>query len=411
MKLDDLNTDCLLLILEQLHPIELVDIAQVSPNFAALAVNVFRRKYGSEVIISRNAGRSKKLFGIVPHTDDNRLFIDTLEFCSNVFKYFGSEIRKLVITSRFSGNDSKQIYRLINQYLSKSAIELDLGFVEKDDTFGVVPFENVENLKFGIIEQCEPTKNLSFNKLFPKLRKLAIQLHLDMDYSFIDCDLPHLESVIIGVAKGAWNKLNQINGLFRRNSQIESVVVQWSSPDYIIELSKLLPNLRNLTFLNTNIDIQNETVHFENVEMFHVMSSPFSGSLKKLAFSKLKSLTLYLYHTDGRENEWMDFFKRHQSVSQLHIHASQVPSGITFPLVEFTNDLINLTDMTFRSYSNFNFETISRFIEHHEKLTKFRFPTDEPNRSILVQHFEHDWHIQPANNSQPGILFERKIGK
>lgn len=300
-------------------------------------------------------------------------------------------------------NNAAIAKRMANKNYTKSLIELDLRAVESGDVFGTVPYENVEFLKFTISEDYESTKVMPFNQLFPKLQRLKLKLHADIDYDFIDCELPHLKSVSIGVSEGAWERLDQINGLFRKNPQIRSVEVDWSRPDYIIDLSKMLPNLQNLTFHFTSIQIENETVHFENVDTFSTVRSPIPGTLKNLSFSKLKNLTLSYNFRSDRDNQWIEFFKRHQSMTELHL--SSPPHGMTIPLVMFTADLTNLVDVTVQSDCGFDFETISRFINNHNKLMKFKFPTNEPNKSKIVQHFEHDWHIQHVNES---LFFKRK---
>lgn len=130
------------------------------------------------------------------------------------------------------------------------------------------PTKNVEELSFAIYgDKCNDGP-LPLNKLFSKLHQLELSLYSNINYSYIVCEFSHLDHLTLSISNpDAWSRADQIEMFLAKNSHIRNVEIHFT-PQLSIslaEISKLLPNIENLTLHNT-LELFNETAHFDHVK-------------------------------------------------------------------------------------------------------------------------------------------------
>lgn len=404
----ELNQDVLHLIIEELNFIDLLNAAKVNQNLAFITTNVFHRRYLNYTVeIIRDDVDEREKCGILPL--EKRLKIYDYELSLNLLRYFMCVIQKLVIKNELlESGHSTIISRLVNEYSTQHMTSLKLGSLQEDTLAQfTAPFEAVEDFECTIKVKNIEAKILPFIELFPRLRQLNLRLQFGVDFSYIDCELPHLEYLDIFVFNDAWKQNASIEGLIRKNPQIKCLVSYGFPSNYAKVLNKLLPHLEKLTL--HGLDIGNETLRFENVKHFtSVVASPIS--IEQLSFPRLESLTFH-YWTSFL-NAWISFLERHQHLTKLHVNEFHFTGRVQ--LVELTNGLNNLVEMSMECCSFISAEDLTNFIENHPKLMKFEFSVlDFKNNPSVIRNirerFGNEWNVTEFNGDQYGLALERKV--
>lgn len=408
IEITDLNTDCLYLIFNHLDVNDLTNMAQVNFEFESIASDVYRRNYVDykiQIDETENEDLQKPY-----HIDQIQQFIKIQDFkvASNVMKYFGNHIRNLSIRNNpsrnyTSGSDWTMINQFINKYASKSVVHLKLNIIGNELWPLIeIPFTNVKKLDIEVAQLNEKNDGMKLNEMCPNLKALHIRLIGEINYDFINCELPHLQHLDIKFYNWYENRKEQIIGLIRKNAQIRSVAAKYTPPTFVKVVQELLPILENLTLEFS--DDKNEALHFKSVKHCVLHTSWFM-KIKKLSFSRLESLeTTY----SMREFEkFTEFFRRHTTLERLTLYSNQFAQ---LQLDLLTADLVNLVEMIVKDYFEMNINDVNRFIESHSKLMKFQFKPKKITNAdweIFCKKFEENWHtiyIEEKN----AFLFERK---
>lgn len=146
-----------------------------------------------------------------------RIHIGDYSLAVGALQKFGNGIRSLYISDEFSKDILENI---------------------------TMPLDSVQYLKIEVSENA--VNVLKFDESFPELMELTLRLQSDVDYSYINCELPNLTLLNISVTNEAWKRKNQIEGLIRQNPQITSVDFQGFPKTYIKTINRLLPNIEYL---------------------------------------------------------------------------------------------------------------------------------------------------------------------
>lgn len=228
--------------------IDLLNLAQVNTEFANITSDVYRRLYSNyEIRIQKTDCEhfeepcDIKSPGYITLRDINVL--------ANLMKYFGNHIRKLNIWNRPYSSYSREkdwikVHRIINKYGSETLTHLQLRNVSKTlwPQF-LVPFKNVEMLDIEILRD---TDGMKLNQLCPKLKDLRINFFKEVNFDFIDCELPQLEHFEVKFYAGIYHT-EQIIGLIKKNPQIRSINTVPTNPEFVKLVSELLPQLENVS--------------------------------------------------------------------------------------------------------------------------------------------------------------------
>lgn len=388
IKFSDLNEDVLHVLFNGLYLTELLIMAEVDSKCNSIAKSTFHRRFRDHTIeIVRTDDR--------PDPNKFRIMGTSIEiydydFARNILRHFGHSIQKLYV-GHFNLDDERSaaINKIINENVSDAVNSLNLGII-KNHTLEQYTgtFEKVQDFSCSIRTKMIGTNIRSFNQIFPNLRQITLTLRFNLEYKFIDCELPHLESVDLTIQ---FNDVNeQIDGFFKKNSQIRSINLHAIPADYVRHIIQLLPKLQNIT-LNEFCDA-NESIHLENVQNFQLISST-ADSIDKLSFPRIESISMS-YREDFFEI-WIAFFKRHSNLSKLTLKTMGLLDDTDF--VELVAELPNLFELIFDTYKAVGADVIMKIIENHDQLNVFEFSADgfrESDMSILQHDLENVWIIQ-----------------
>lgn len=266
-----------------------------------------------------------------------------------------------------------------------------------------VPFQQVEDFSCLIQLRQMQMNIMRFDKLFPQLKRLSLILNSNLNYSFIDCHIPTLKHLDLSVSKSAWNRKDQIEGLIRKNPQLESIELDVEPAHYVIDVNKHLPNLTNLTL--HQLDIGNDSLHFQHVKRFILCASNY-GSIANLFFPHLD--TIQIQYSRQLQDEWHEFFQRHRNLSVLHLYEYHATQSVD--LSELTQNLTNLVEMKVQYNDGINVAAVAEFLQAHPRLRTFQITTKSYRESEFIalrERFRRDWHIQEAFTFWPGLLFKK----
>lgn len=318
----DLNDDIVYLILDRLNLNALLSMVRVNSRYSDIADEVVRRKYRNYKIDIKTVFKtdgSRSIF----NEGNNNVTIYDISFALDLLKYFGHYFRAInvhVYKENLELVDLTKIAQYLNKYCSKSLKQLQLEFIEHEilNEF-TEPFEAVEELNI-INEIYFQTEAKPLDELFPNLRRLIIYSRYDVNYNFINTELPRLEYFYInGDDQRELSVTNSenIRNLIRRNPTIRSLDLQLSKlPKLLTYINHFLPQLENLTLSDLHID--DERVQLKNVKKFElkVITNPHIvfSSIDKLSMPRLDSLNIGY---PDNSNEWISFFNRHPQIRHL----------------------------------------------------------------------------------------------
>lgn len=319
-----------------------------------------------------------------------------LELFEDVMQYFGNCVKRIAIVNE-KDNNLTMANRLVNEYCSESVKELDLKYISSNALRQYTkPFSAVEKLTCTISTELD--ENSTLNQFFPGLQQLALSLMDGVNFNLVDCTLTHLKHLELKVFSGCEQRRHQIEGLIRKNPQIQSIALDGFHFDLLRTISEVTPNLENLIVSHFKID---DHIRFGNVNNF-VLISVISDYLEKLSFSHLNSFEMVYFD----QNEHLSgFFKRHQHLKRLHITDAMFGPVV---LDELTANLPNLVEVIVED-REVSSDSIIRFLNNHQKLMKFQIgrEVDADDRE-LVAIFEKDWHMRKVIHDKfVDFIFER----
>lgn len=412
-KLTDLNFDVLFEIMADLNVTDLFNLARSSAKLSDPVSESFRRKYKNYrvEIAQENPGRAN-IDPLIPTQGvdvENNLRINDLPTAIGILTHFGHLIRHLVVQNHvFNRNESAAIIRCLEKYCADSLTQLNIDFI-KGDTFThfTKPFSNVEELSLIVEARRIKIGVLPLNQLFPRLRQLTMKLYSDIDYSFVYLNFLQLKSLSLGASYEIWGPKDHVEELLRKNPQISSFDGRNFPKDYAKVISRHLKTLENLTLYE--FDIGNDSVRFENVKRFNLYDVA-SSSIVNLSLPSLESMEFF--YSSNLLAEWTAFFRNHRNLRRLHL--MEPDDDMSVPLVELTAELQDLIEVTFECRTRIRAQTIIKFIENHEKLTRFELLSTNLRRNtltILEKRFENEWHIFNSTSKfmMTSVVFERKL--
>lgn len=422
LKFTDLNSDVLYLIFSQSNLEDVLNTDEAFPELHNLIHEMLQRKYLNYELqlklplVNRFIGfrRHFKAYDVFPK--ENRFVAyDNRNFDLNVFKVFGDVFQtiKLTFCNNIEVKRWKLVSKILNEYCSRTVKRLELNDIDESilNQF-TLPFESVEKLTFSV--NCNNLNvQKTLNELFPNLQSFELQLSYDLNYSFIDCELPKLEHLKMTVTRESWQKRDQIEGLIRKNPNIQSIeLVGYIFPsNYIEVINQFLPNLQHFTLTWMNIEI--DAIHFENLKSLDIIQIENESTIEKLWLTNLKSLRFF--YDPKFFDAWQQFFQRHTNISYLRFQQTFTRSVGNILINSLLDSLTNLIDVNFECIFDISIENITSFVENHQHLQKFRFSfkgfTDN-DESFMRTRFENEWIIENIdrnydNHIFKGLSFER----
>lgn len=411
-KITDLIDDVLYCIFDELELNDLTHMVEAIPKFLFVASETVRRNY-PEINVQLVYSQHQK--HILFH-HDKQVDIFDFQLCLDALKHFGEVFQKIFIDyDRIQMCDRENVTKSLNNYTAKTLKQLDLGQVdEKVLNFYTVPFEEVHELSchFRAVMQAEGL--VPWNRLFPRLQRLILNVFFVMDINFINCEYPNLSHLSFEFDKIAWKHIKVINGLLQKNPQLKSLDIRDSfPPGFIASIAPLLPTLEYLTINSWKIGNGEKNVSFENVKHFELNTNEQSF-VERLWLPSLESLTMMQYSTEALPS-WKFFFGKHaQLLSHLVIIDPSYKGRSPLELNELTGDLRSLIDVEIQSAQALGNESIEQFIEKNKNLQKFCFliPNNKFTKDIedgRFERFKNEWSIQKCfDSTYVGLCFEKQ---
>lgn len=405
----DMNVDVLYIILYNFEINDLLSMVEASPQMSPLASAVFRQQFkGYKISISRCNSNQLDCNHENVHQVANLKRIEIYKFNAilNVLKYFGNAIEQLNTENGFIGaKNLAEINRMANQYCTSSLTHLSLGKIEKD-TFKqfIKPFVRIEELSMEITNDDIQPGIMPINEIFPKLLRLDVRIRSDIDASLFNCTLSNLEEIFVEITSDRHKKCHQLDDLLRKNPQIKSVqilnsIVSDVPYGFLAALNDHVPCLENLTMQsNLNFDMQNASLHFDNVKCLH-LKTYHPSSIDQLSFSRLESLQMKYVPIMYRL--WLKFFKQNHNLKRIHLEVAYREGSVQ--LVELMRELPNLREIILHCIESISVVNIITIIEEHAQLVNFqmflsnKFAPDDLD--TLRDRFECEWNIRESHHN------------
>lgn len=203
-------------------------------------------------------------------------------------------------------------------------------------------------------------------------------------------NIPHLQHLKLDVwdRQYGWRQSQTIEGILQKNPQVQSAAFLGFPGDWIRTVEQLMPNCIDL--LVDEFDSFDEPIHVNNIKHF-TCNDMEPLTIHELTFSQLESLEMK-YDSDYFEN-WMEFFSNHKSLPKLSLKM-HYRSEVGQELVEITNELPELVDLSVEYLDDTYIDVITRIIQTHNKLRRFEFRThSELDMTQLHQLFDDKWHL------------------
>lgn len=383
----DLNIDCHLLILESLELRGLLSLAETNKHFANLAVNVYRRKFASKTvtIVTPFTTNKNLLYYYFAQLRDDGITIQYMDAVSQMLKHFGHLIPNLHLQYAFHYTDEyEEINKLINLYCVETLTSITIQIHKKSffDSF-TKPFKRVENVEIYGDFNTLGNYELSFNQLFPAMRRLYLGDVKVLDRSCIDHEFPHLEDLTVYLATSNELCFNEAETekLITKNPQIKNLKLISSSQSLLRFVAKHLPNLERLTLVwyqekpiaNLNVI----EMHFENLKTFRMEEGSHSMPIN-ITFGNLVEFESDIYPKDC--SRWLDFVVRDKNLKRLQVIGiedrleERLLSNVE--ILRLAAARTNLNEISFKCEENVKDESIVKLIENTKQLKILKLEKD-----------------------------------
>lgn len=319
---------------------------------------------------------------------EKQLLLFDLKTACDTFVYFGISIEKLDIQNSLTSIVDLRyvaIAKFANDYAYASLKQLQMNFMWAQ-TFSPFekPFERLESFEFFYIEKLENDK--TFDLLFPQLKRLSLQFLYDADYSYIECEMPHLEYIqlFIDVFPDLPRHMDQIEVFLSKNPQIRSV-----DSNLVQMINKLLPNIENLTLHTFEIG-ENETFRFENVKYLDVDYMPLAP-LKQLSFPQLETLKMPFMPSELDNHVYL--FKQYHNLKILDFDVKYLANDTT-QLHTLLRELNDLVYIKLFMDTNIDADFIGELIQYHIYLAKIEVLAQGIDLENICRRFGNQWNIE-----------------
>lgn len=429
-----MDEDCLFVIFENLHFLDLLNVAEISDESSRAAAFVFRHKYSSYQLVIRDKlkilnshDEISKATGVnvdrnailewnkyIGKDQKDPLKPDQMELVNskqvlNTFQYFGRFIRRLKydVTSRFQHLQVRLFSRLINEYSTESLTDIECSSsqvwqqIEK-------PLINVENATFAYFYRISDSKS-GFTELLPSVRHLKLdRIAFDNDsISYFEHHMPHLEHLSIKQYQFEYER-NPLTDVIVKNPQIRSFSMLEGNNNFLRQVNAILPRLEVLECKLQSYSIS-RSIRFANVTTL-IMLDRDEITPRNLYFPSLQILRV------TRLPKWMrgyiDFINQHRHLRQLYLGADQMHDTQFQQLTENLNDLVELTigfDKPLKAHESQELQTniVADFLRDHDQMLRFNVINSAHNWNLeLKNRLINEWNTKIDDNS---ISCERNI--
>lgn len=401
-----LYDDVMILIIQNLDFYDFYQLAETNPKFIPAIDAVIRQKYRNyELFVTDDQYRSTN-WNIV---NNNTIEIYENDMSSKVLQHFAHSFQRI----RIGYFKTSHVHKLTNELASDTLYALS-SYIVKEDTLVQYqkPFAKV--VDFNCFMNSKQSGNYkAFDQVFPKLESLSISMSIDTDYSFIDCEYPHLKALYLAIGRGARNQLHSVEGLLRKNSHIREFLLNSFQGDYIKVANQLLPNIEKLILYD--FDIGSETIEFKNVKDLDARKLNRVEKLEQLSFPQLESLSI-----DYQPRDFETFnrtFTKYPLMKNLYFHLTGHYPMASHEVEQLFAKFPNLNEMTLECNGHIETQYVIRIIQNHQFLTKitlmvYKIPNTFFDVQTVHETFKNEWNISEFeyhnNPAWIGLSFIKK---
>lgn len=331
--------------LEDLNLLKLIETALRNEDCSKAVAKIFQQKYRESSFTIEKSVPGHSGF----RTSFSAVKVIGLPVATDMINHFGHLIQKLSIKidvdvskcEPYDANENINLLNAINEHCRESLVEFELHYAgcNTNNAFNQIkgPFNRVEFLRLDVHNMNDQTEHRQLNKIFPNVREIELELNHLKSSSFIDCNLPKLESLRIDDGRIYETNKAVLIDLIKNNPQIKYLSILHPSPEALDYIQKYLPNLQELQInLNsqeeeqTKVNENNEKyikflLNYPNIQNLRIGNGVNNAHLLKLIgkFPKL-SQALFGFENDVSEDNIVEFVKQSPSLNQLAIFYSNV---------------------------------------------------------------------------------------
>lgn len=364
-------------LLNELRIRELVAAADANETYAAFAVEVFKQKHTHRHVRFDDL-REKVVNWLMPiQIIDGAITIRQFDIGQRLLKHFGHLISSIEVHHSdlyVPHSNPEDFYNHINLYCADSLKSLTLKTHDQHLFTGMrIPFANVKSLSISGLFDSFDSQSLSFSELFPAVQELSLSPDQIDDKNSIDRHFPKLSSLSINFNRAFEHNVlleEDFEKLLLKNPQIQNLGVSSSTPKFMNTVSKILPNITNLTLHDYNLyndtDCEYETM-FKHVSNFTLVI--WRGYLPhSIFFESLKQLNVDSF----ANRDWLFLVQRNPHLEKLNF-ANGLIYNNKFEQIISSN--LNLVEISLQLDHNVTDENILRFLRNHKSAHRISLNT------------------------------------
>lgn len=393
---NDLNFDCMLLIVEQLNFTDLVAVAEIGSSFSTAAANVFKQHFANIPICFETPDRPTNNHDEI---SPKKIVISRSETIKKVLTYFGHLISNLELYKTRGESERPQIL-LISELINLHCSDTLKRFTLNVDVFGDAFFESITKpfVKLEYLMMRGVYHNVIFpTKLFPSITKLKMHAKVTDSY-FINgtfANLTHF-SVINEKRRANENGMpfyledEDVKRFILKNPQIRSLSLECKSSKFLWFISQNLPDLEALTikfYFEDTVDPREFA--FENVR--YLATQHLSGRLPR-GFRNLE-VYKHRFSKDWR-NTWMDVLRNNTNIKEFELYSSRLLDEEE--LIEISQLIPNVVKITLGIGQVVPDDRIIEFVANNQVLKTIRLNRVREFNELaerMEQEIGDQWHI------------------
>lgn len=315
LRLDDLNADVLLEILDEFEFENLVKLADVNHNFRRLNQYYMIHKYRlheKTIQIKINHYRSKIKFS----DDGSIIIIQNAQLALTLLRNFGHLISNIIFNQYNYSSSKKRMFGEIGPYINKycddSLEQLRISFFW-DEFIGEwkKPFKNIRILHFSDhINLFDKIKIFNLSEIFPSVRYLNLHPLLYIEPRLFNYHLQYLEHIECSIYPMSKTLFGMNTTFFDLNPQIRSIK--------ILKVDTI--EIDDITSFEYSEEFNSKTIHFRNVKRFYISFHFWTRDCPTfipLEFDQLEEMMLC--RRSGGTKQWIEFIGQQQQLKTLII--------------------------------------------------------------------------------------------
>lgn len=396
-----LNFDCHQVICDFLDTFDLLSLVQVNRNLFTVVEEVLRRRFIKKWLVFRSPYNDFDPNFATAYGEEfeNRIEIQDLQTVHTIIRTFGHLISKLMIAYEYvlPDSQSRPIYQAVNLHCSESLRKFHI-VVKNGDIFSdfTIPFKNVEKVTLNGIFVNWGSSRLTFNELFPSIKRLNIESAKIEHVDAFNQSLPHLEELFTDTMA---NVSQLTRRLIQDNPQILRLSMVCAQPDVLQLVADKLPLLEHL-MLEYYHEYKVDGNFSFNFNFQHLKSLILRGSTMPTNITLGNIEDLEISGESHQNAEWIDLVVQHNSTLKKLDFLSTLKDS---EVMELANAHLNVVTLRFIYSHATSIESLLELIKSCEQLKRLELyvSPDELRASTfdaLKNQLREKWTVHMAGD-------------